>query len=345
MTRFDKGLLGAAGGTAVLKIVTYYVGLVVALLLMRDYLPDLYNLLNAENYGAAAGRLIDETPSRPGVTSLVALVVVMLAAVLLAFPVAWLCSLSRSKQGYRQSLVQTLIVLPIIVSGVVTLVRNSQALAFGLAGIVAAVSFRNRLEDSKDAVFIFLTIAVGVACGVQAVNVAAAISVTFSLVVLLLWRSDFGRVPGALEGSVAEQRLKRAMALANRTHQFVSMVDQEILKSLNPEQLKVVANRIADRQAQGQTLGVVEVVRPPRRLAVVAADASVRGAIEEVLEDATKRWVFLAQLPATGPGAPVTLRYEVRLRKKVPEDTLLQRLRTAGGERVRSVTMAAGDDA
>lgn len=344
MTTTDKGVLGAAAGTPILKIVTYYVGLAVTLLVTRNYLPELYGLLNEENYGAAAGRLIDQSPATPGVTSLEGVVAVMLSSVLLSFPVAWLCSLSRSKQGYRQSLVQTLIILPIIVSGVVTLVRNSQALAFGLGGIVAAVGFRNRLDDSKDAVFLFLVIAVGVACGVQAVNVAVAISATFAFIVMVLWRSDFGRVPGALEGNVAQQRLKRAMALANRTHQFVSLVDQEILKSLSPDQLRQVANRIADRQVPGQTLGVVEVVRPPRRLTVVANDASVRGLLEDVLEQCTKRWLFLMGTPGDGAGAPVTLRYEVRLRKKVPEEMLLQRLRQAGGDRIREVTLAAGDD-
>ena len=34
------------------------------------------------------------------------------------------------------------------------------------------MSFRNRLEDSKDAVYIFIAIAVGFACGVQAVDIA-----------------------------------------------------------------------------------------------------------------------------------------------------------------------------
>ena len=347
MTRSDKSVISAVGGTSALKVVTYYVGVVVAILLARRYWPELYNLLNAQDYGAAVGRLVKVDPAAevdPGYTSLRTVVALIAASVLLTFPVAWICSLTRSKQGYRQSLVQTLIILPIIVAGVVTLVRNSQALAFGLAGIVAAVGFRNRLEDSKDAVFLFLAIAVGVACGVQAVNIAAAISIMFAFTALVLWRTDFGRVPGALEGGVGEQRLKRAMALANRTHQFVSMVDQEILKSLSPDQLRQVANRIADRQVPGQTLGVVEVVKPPRRLTVIAQDASVRGVLEDALAQHTKRWLFLVATPGEGPGAPVTLRYEVRLRKKVPDAVLLQRLRDAGGERVREVTLAAGDD-
>jgi hypothetical protein len=142
--------------------------------------------------------------------------------------------LTRSKQGYRQSLVQTLLILPVVVTGIVGIVRYSTALAFGLAGVVAAVSFRNRLEDSKDAVYIFIAIAVGFACGVQAVDIALVVSVIYNGLVLVLWWTDFGRVPGAVQGGPVEQRLKRAMALANRTQQFVSQIDQEILKSLGP---------------------------------------------------------------------------------------------------------------
>jgi hypothetical protein len=123
------------------------------------------------------------------------------------------------------------------------------------------------------------------------------------------------------------------------------MVDQQILKSLGPDQLAQIARRIAVQQVPGATLDVVEGVKPTRRLTVVAADASVRGALEETLELHTKRWLFLASTPGEGAGAPVTLRYEVRLRKKVPEAALLQHLRDAGGERIRDLTLAAGEAA
>ncbi len=80
-------------------------------------------------------------------------------------PVSWVYILTRQKKGFRQSVVQTLIILPIVVAGVVLLVKNSIALAFSLGGIVAAVSFRNTLRDTKDAVYIFLAIGVGLAAG------------------------------------------------------------------------------------------------------------------------------------------------------------------------------------
>lgn len=44
----------------------------------------------------------------------------MTVAALLALPVAWLYILTRRKKGFRQSVVHTQIVLPVVVSGVVT---------------------------------------------------------------------------------------------------------------------------------------------------------------------------------------------------------------------------------
>src|SRR5712691_4132426 len=83
------------------------------------------------------------------------------SAFALMLPVTWIYIMTRRRKGFRQSVVQTLVILPVVVAGVVFLVKNSLALAFSLGGIVAAVSFRNTLRDTKDAVYIFLATGVG----------------------------------------------------------------------------------------------------------------------------------------------------------------------------------------
>lgn len=123
--------------------------------------------------------------------------VAMLGALALMSPVAWMYMRTKPKARYDSSLVQTVIVLPIVIAGVVIIVRDSVALAFSLAGIVAAVRFRNTLRDTKDAVYIFLAIAVGLAAGVQAFAVGFVVSVIYVAVVLVLWRFDVGTAPAA----------------------------------------------------------------------------------------------------------------------------------------------------
>src|SRR5690606_13525204 len=77
--------------------------------------------------------------------------------------------------------------------------KNSLALAFALAGIVAGVRFRQKLNEPQEAVYVLLALGIGLAAGVQALDVAFAMSLVFNVVVLGLWRYDFGAVyaPGA----------------------------------------------------------------------------------------------------------------------------------------------------
>lgn len=121
--------------------------------------------------------------------------VALLGALALMCPVAWAYMRTKPKVRYDASLVQTVIVLPVVISGVVLIVRDSIALAFSLAGIVAAVRFRNTLKDTKDAVYIFLAIAVGLAAGVQSFSVGFVVTVIFLAVILVLWRYDVGAEP------------------------------------------------------------------------------------------------------------------------------------------------------
>ncbi len=98
--------------------------------------------------------------------------VILLSTLALMLPVTWVYMSARSAQGHNQSVVQVLIVLPMIVAGIVLIVSNSLALAFSLGGVVAAVRFRTNMSDSRDIVFIFLAIAVGFAAGVQDITIA-----------------------------------------------------------------------------------------------------------------------------------------------------------------------------
>jgi hypothetical protein len=118
----------------------------------------------------------------------------MIGALLIVIPVAWVYTITKRREGYDPSVVQTIIILPVAVAGIVLIVQSSLALAFSLAGIVAAVRFRNTLDDTKDAVYVFLAIGVGLSAGAQAFGAALTMSVVFNLVILALWRFNVGNI-------------------------------------------------------------------------------------------------------------------------------------------------------
>jgi hypothetical protein len=124
------------------------------------------------------------------------LVVAIVAAILVSLPVSWVYMTVRGGDEYDQSLVNTIIVLPMVVTGIVIIVQNSLALAFALAGIAGAVRFRNSLKSSGDALFILLSVATGLSAGIGAIELAAVVSVAFNYCFVLLWITEYGEREG-----------------------------------------------------------------------------------------------------------------------------------------------------
>lgn len=351
MTGAARGRASRLADDPVVRVAAYYVLLASATALLWQVFPGVAAVFSAERLDAVSqlptandplfGPVEEKAPSAmPGMSPAVALAVTtalcMTGAFLLMLPVTWIYILTRQKKGFRQSVVQTLVFLPIVVASVVLLVKNSIALAFSLGGIVAAVSFRNTLRDTKDAVYIFLAIGVGLAAGVQVMSAAAVMSFLFNVVVLIFWYTDFGRAPAHLEGPRAARRLERSLALANRTGAFVSMLDQEILKSMSPEQLAAVAAR-ARRRMDGTKAGLPKAKKPLDTLLRIRSSepAAAQPTVESVLGTQVKEWRFVGIHRDDGP-QPV-LEYRVRLRKSVPAATLTGELRARLGPHATGV--------
>jgi len=264
--------------------------------------------------------------------------VAMVGAGLLALPVAWLYTITRQKRGYRQSVVHTLVLLPVVVSGVVVLVKFSLPLAFSLAGIVAAVRFRTTLEDSKDAVYVFVATGIGLSAGVE-ISAAATLSLVFNLATLLLFRCDFGRNPARLEGEIAEERLRRALALANRTGEFVARLDREILGNMAPEQLEALADRAWKRHMEAGAGPEGGEGTQYDCLLRVRTDgtAGARLTVETVLSTHAKRWHF-ERAETVAEGGQV-VEYAVRLKKSVQATAFLEAVRAESAAGLLSVEL------
>ena len=350
MTDGGRRPLARISEDPVVRVAAYYVLLAAGTALVWQVFPGLAAVFSGERLSEVSSSATQADPllqalegSPPVLAPPAALAVTtalcMIGAFLLMLPVSWVYILTRQKKGFRQSVVQTLIILPIVVAGVVLLVKNSIALAFSLGGIVAAVSFRNTLRDTKDAVYIFLAIGVGLAAGVQVMSAAAVMSFLFNAVVLVFWYTDFGRAPAHLEGPRAARRLERSLALANRTSAFVAQLDRDILKSMSPEQLQALVQRARRRVGDGGEPDA----KPPKApkplntvLRVQTPDPeSARPHIEAVLASQAKAWRYSAT-HRDAPGTAV-LEYRVRLRKSVPGAILAGELRDRLGPRATAV--------
>lgn len=117
-----------------------------------------------------------------------------LGAAILITPISWVYFITSRAKEVDQSFVQTIIVMPIVVTGISTIVLNSIALAFSLAGIVAAVRFRFTLDQPSHAMYIFVAISIGLSAGIGALGVTAVISAVFVYANLIIWKLEYGKI-------------------------------------------------------------------------------------------------------------------------------------------------------
>ena len=101
---------------------------------------------------------------------------VILLSTLLAFLLSQCIALTyeRTYEGmsYSRALFQTLALVSIIAATLMYTIGNNLARGIGIAGIFAVIRFRTNLRDPRDIVFVFASLAVGVACGINAYSLA-----------------------------------------------------------------------------------------------------------------------------------------------------------------------------
>ena len=93
---------------------------------------------------------------------------------------------------YSKKFNASLLVLTVLTGTVMTVIGNNIALSLGMVGALSIVRFRTAIKDSRDTVYIFWTVIVGICCGVGDYVVASVGSaITFIILLLLgLIKSD-----------------------------------------------------------------------------------------------------------------------------------------------------------
>ena len=113
------------------------------------------------------------------------------AALVIGFLISLIYIVTHRKEGYSQSYVLTMIMLPTIVSLILLLI-NTTAGALSLAGAFTLVRFRSVAGDPKDIAYIFFAMAAGVACGIGYIGFAIVFFIILGAVMFALSETDFG---------------------------------------------------------------------------------------------------------------------------------------------------------
>ena len=114
----------------------------------------------------------------------------------LALILAYVYRVTHKGTSYSQAFVHTMIVMCFTVAMIMLIIGSNIARAFSLVGALSVIRFRNAMKETRDVGFIFLAMAIGMACGTRFYLLGIVFTVLASVAIYFLFRFDIGASKG-----------------------------------------------------------------------------------------------------------------------------------------------------
>lgn len=121
---------------------------------------------------------------------------ILLSSIIIGAVISVVYLITHRKEGYSQAFCVALILLAPIVGMVILLIGNNVARAFSLAGAFALIRFRSAPGDPKDIAFVFLSVVMGLACGMGYWLYAGIATIVICVLIIVLHLTNFAGKKG-----------------------------------------------------------------------------------------------------------------------------------------------------
>ena len=208
---------------------------------------------------------------------------ISLLSFLLAFVLSSIIALTyeRTYQGlsYSRGLVQSMILGSFVSCLLMIAIGDNIARGIGIVGSLAIIRFRTNLRDPRDLIFLFASLGIGVAAGVQSYATAVIGTFMYCTIVFILYISPFGtrrkhdglvrfQIPSGPEGSVLVSNV-----LTKYTKNFV------LVTMRNAAQGKIVDYayqvKLTDSMANQELIQQLELIEGIRGITYMNQEATV----------------------------------------------------------------------
>ena len=113
-------------------------------------------------------------------------------AFILSFIISQIYVRTHKGLSYSQSFVFSIVVVGVITSVMMMVIRNSIIGALGLLGVFSFIRFRTIIKETRDIVFIFFSLTVGLSVGIGSYSIALLGTILICAIILILSRYNFG---------------------------------------------------------------------------------------------------------------------------------------------------------
>ena len=157
----------------------------------------------------------------------------LLLSFVLGQAIAWIYAKTYEGLSYSRGFAQSLVLGPVVAALLMLAIGDNLARGLGILGTMALVRFRTNVRESRDMIFIFAALGIGVACGVRSVSVAVIGTVAFMAAAFSMSVSPFARrlrFEGVLrfwipKTSTSPESLEKILKAHCHSHTLVALRD------------------------------------------------------------------------------------------------------------------------
>ncbi len=117
----------------------------------------------------------------------------LMMALALAFFIALIYRNTHRGMNYEPAFLTTLVLIAPVVALVMFFIRGDLVLSLGLIGSLSIIRFRTPIKDTRDMVYLFWSIVVGLGCGTENWTLALLATLFIAVIIFLLFLFEYGR--------------------------------------------------------------------------------------------------------------------------------------------------------
>ncbi len=117
----------------------------------------------------------------------------LIIALALSFFIALVYRNTHRGMNYEPAFLTTLVLIAPVVALVMFFIRGDLVLSLGLIGSLSIIRFRTPIKDTRDMVYLFWAIVVGLGCGTENWTLALMATIFIAIIIFILFLFEYGR--------------------------------------------------------------------------------------------------------------------------------------------------------
>ncbi len=117
----------------------------------------------------------------------------IITALILSFSIALVYRNTHRGMNYEPAFLSTLVLIAPLVALVMFFIRGDLVLSLGLVGSLSIIRFRTPIKDTRDMVYLFWVIVVGLGSGTENWSIAVLATVFMAFIIFILFLFEYGR--------------------------------------------------------------------------------------------------------------------------------------------------------